>query len=81
MPQLDLDLMDDYLILAFGGLLLGMGESRVEESVVEHAAISEYGRGLADTAGTTNEIRVILGALGSPKLGAGPAASNVTTPV
>jgi hypothetical protein len=67
MPQLDLDLMDDHLFLAFGGLLLGLGESRVEEGVIEHEATAQYGRGLIETASTVGSIRSILGALGNPK--------------
>jgi len=38
MPQLDLDILEDFLFFAFAGLLLGLGDSESEEKAVEVAA-------------------------------------------
>ena len=35
MPQLDIDILDDFLFFAFAALLLGLGDSEIEEQVVE----------------------------------------------
>jgi len=37
MPQLDIDLFDDFLFFAFVALLLGFGDEEGEEGVVEMA--------------------------------------------
>jgi hypothetical protein len=37
MPQLDIDLFDDFLFFAFVSLLLGIGDEEGEEGVVEMA--------------------------------------------
>jgi hypothetical protein len=65
MPQLDLDLMDDHLFLAFGGLLLSVGEQRIEESVIEQTAVAEYASCLLETASMTTLIRQTLNTLGT----------------
>jgi hypothetical protein len=38
MPQLDLDLLEDFLFVAFAGLLLGVGDEETEERVIQRAA-------------------------------------------
>ena len=38
MPQLDLDLLEDFLFVAFAGLLLGVGDEETEENVIAVAA-------------------------------------------
>lgn len=38
MPQLDLDLIEDFLFVAFAGLLLGVGDEETEERVIAVAA-------------------------------------------
>jgi|APCry1669190288_1035285.scaffolds.fasta_scaffold30954_2 hypothetical protein len=38
MPQLDLDLIEDFLFVAFAGLLLGVGNEETEERVIATAA-------------------------------------------
>lgn len=35
MPQLDIDLFDDFLFFAFASLLFGFGDDETEESVIE----------------------------------------------
>lgn len=35
MPQLDLDILEDFLFFAFAALLLGLGDGESEEKVVE----------------------------------------------
>jgi hypothetical protein len=45
MPQLDIDLFDDFLFFAFVSLLFGFGDDESEESVVEmqgDVAIAHY---------------------------------------
>jgi hypothetical protein len=45
MPQLDIDLFEDFLFFAFIGLLLGIGDSESEENVIERsteAHLAEY---------------------------------------
>jgi len=37
MPQLDLDILEDFLFFAFAGLLLGLGDGDPEENVVARA--------------------------------------------
>lgn len=37
MPQLDIDLLEDFLFFAFIGLLLGIGDSESEENVIERS--------------------------------------------
>jgi len=37
MPQLDLDILEDFLFFAFAGLLLGLGDGEPEENVVARA--------------------------------------------
>jgi len=34
MPQIDLDILEDFLFFAFAGLLFGLGEDETEESVI-----------------------------------------------
>jgi hypothetical protein len=60
MPQLDLDLMNDFIFLAFGGLLLGLGQNRTEEGVVEQTAIANYITVLLETAGILSLVRTTL---------------------
>ena len=38
MPQLDFDLIEDFLFVAFAGLLLGVGDEETEERVIAVAA-------------------------------------------
>jgi hypothetical protein len=40
MPQLDIDLFDDFLFFAFIALLCGFGDDEIEESLVEIATDS-----------------------------------------
>ena len=35
MPQLDIDLLEDFLFFAFAALLLGFGDEESEENVIE----------------------------------------------
>ena len=45
MPQLDIDLFDDFLFFAFVSLLFGFGDDETEESVVEmhgEVALAHY---------------------------------------
>jgi len=42
MPQLDLDLLEDFLFVAFAGLLLGVGDEETEERVIQRAAEAQY---------------------------------------
>jgi len=37
MPQLDLDILEDFLFFAFAALLLGLGDGEPEENVVARA--------------------------------------------
>lgn len=38
MPQLDIDLLNDFLVFAFIALLLGFGEEESEENVIERSS-------------------------------------------
>jgi hypothetical protein len=38
MPQLDLDLLEDFLFFAFAAFLLGFGDEETEEAVVDRGA-------------------------------------------
>jgi len=38
MPQIDLDILEDFLFFAFAGLLLGLGDDETEESVISRHA-------------------------------------------
>jgi hypothetical protein len=38
MPQLDLDLLEDFLFFAFAAFLLGFGDTETEENAVERGA-------------------------------------------
>ncbi len=40
MPQLDIDLFDDFLFFAFSAILLGFGDEESEESLIEVATDS-----------------------------------------
>lgn len=45
MPQLDINLFDDFLFFAFISLLFGFGDDEVEESVIEingETALAQY---------------------------------------
>jgi hypothetical protein len=45
MPQLDIDILEDFLFFAFAALLLGLGEDETEENVVEthaEAHLAQY---------------------------------------
>ncbi len=35
MPQLDIDILEDFLFFAFAGLLLGFGDDETEENAIE----------------------------------------------
>ena len=43
MPQLDLDLLEDFLFVAFAGLLLGVGDEETEENVIARGAEAHLG--------------------------------------
>ena len=43
MPQLDLDLLEDFLFVAFAGLLLGVGDEETEENVIARGAETHLG--------------------------------------
>ena len=38
MPQLDIDLLEDFLFFAFAAFLLGLGDEENEENVIESAS-------------------------------------------
>ena len=38
MPQLDIDLLEDFLFFAFAALLLGFGDEDSEENVIESSS-------------------------------------------
>ena len=38
MPQLDIDILEDFLFFAFAGVLLGLGDEETEENVVARHA-------------------------------------------
>jgi hypothetical protein len=38
MPQLDIDILEDFLFFAFAALLLGLGDEETEENVVTRHA-------------------------------------------
>ena len=40
MPQLDIDLLEDFLFFAFAALLLGFGDEESEENVIERSSES-----------------------------------------
>lgn len=40
MPQLDIDLLEDFLFFAFAALLLGFGDEESEENVIERFSVS-----------------------------------------
>lgn len=40
MPQLDIDLFDDFLFFAFSAILLGFGDEESEENLIEVATDS-----------------------------------------
>ena len=45
MPQLDINLFDDFIFFAFVSLLFGFGDDEVEESVIElngEVALAQY---------------------------------------
>ncbi len=50
MPQLDLDILEDFLFFAFAGLLLGFGDDEIEENAVERHAEAHLARHFLATA-------------------------------
>ena len=40
MPQLDIDLLEDFLFFAFAALLLGFGDEESEENAIERSSES-----------------------------------------
>ena len=38
MPQLDIDLLEDFMFFAFAALLLGFGDEESEENVIERSS-------------------------------------------
>jgi hypothetical protein len=54
MPQLDLDILEDFLFFAFAGLLLGFGDDEIEENAVERHAEAHLARHFLST---TKELR------------------------
>jgi hypothetical protein len=76
MPQLDLDLIEDFLFVAFAGLLLGVGDEETEERVIAVAAEAHLanlyvgGRKAlrAETRLVASAARVLTSALVPPQL-------------
>lgn len=60
MPQLDIDLFDDFLFFAFVSLLFGVGDEDSEESVVEVGTDSYLAQYYIETKKTLTEQRKIV---------------------
>ena len=64
MPQLDLDILDDFLYRAFAAFLLGFGESDIEESAVDRHAEAHLARHyLATQKGLRAEVALLARAV------------------
>lgn len=55
MPQLDIDLLEDFLFFAFIGLLFGLGDEESEENVIERASESHLATFFIKTRKTLRE--------------------------
>lgn len=60
MPQLDIDLFDDFLFFAFVSLLFGVGDEDSEENVIEIATDSYLAQYLIETKKTLMEQKKIV---------------------
>lgn len=60
MPQLDIDLFDDFLFFAFVSLLFGVGDEDGEENVVEVGTDSYLAQYYIETKKTLSEQRKIV---------------------
>lgn len=55
MPQLDIDLLEDFLFFAFIALLLGLGDEESEENVIERTSESHLANFYITTRKTLRE--------------------------
>ncbi len=55
MPQLDIDLLNDFLVFAFVALLLGFGEEESEENVIERSSEAHLAQYYLSTRQTLRE--------------------------
>ncbi len=55
MPQLDIDLLEDFLFFAFIALLLGLGDEEGEENVIERSSESHLATFYISTRKTLRE--------------------------
>ncbi len=55
MPQLDIDLLEDFLFFAFAALLLGFGDEESEENVIERFSESHLAQYYLSTRKTLRE--------------------------
>ena len=60
MPQLDIDLLEDFLFFAFIAFLLGFGDEDSEENVLERATDAYLGQYYLSTRKTLNAESVIV---------------------
>jgi hypothetical protein len=55
MPQLDIDLLEDFLFFAFIALLLGLGDEESEENVIERTSEAHLANFYMSTRKTLRE--------------------------
>jgi hypothetical protein len=60
MPQLDIDLLEDFLFFAFAAFILGFGDEESEENAIERSCEAHLAKHFFSTTKTlSSEIRLI----------------------
>jgi len=60
MPQLDIDLLEDFLFFAFAAFILGFGDDESEENVIEVTCDAHLAQHyIASTKSLSGEVRLV----------------------